>query len=115
MYATHIARLVLVTVMALFVTLSAQRVFPDDGGRPFTTTLLGANEVPGLGDPDGSDTATLRLNPGQEEICYELTTMSTSIMRNSPLARYGVNSPSSGCAAHTAAAGTRLPSTRQTI
>ena len=73
MYTTRVARLVLVTVMALFVTISAQRVFADDGGRPLTTTLVGANEVPGPGDPDGSGTATLRLNPGQEEICYELT------------------------------------------
>lgn len=48
-------------------------VLADDGGRPFATTLTGAAEVPGPGDPDGSGTAVLRLNPGQEEICYELT------------------------------------------
>ena len=45
----------------------------DEGGLPLSTTLTGAAEVPGPGDPDGSGTATLRLNPGQEEICYELT------------------------------------------
>ena len=43
------------------------------GGRPFTTTLTGAAEVPGPGDPDGIGTATLTLNQGQGEICYELT------------------------------------------
>ncbi|CAN5265604.1 CHRD domain-containing protein [soil metagenome] len=43
------------------------------GGAPQSTTLTGAAEVPGPGDPDGSGTASLRLNPGQEEICYELT------------------------------------------
>ena len=42
------------------------------GGRPFTTALTGAAEVPGPGDPDGSGTASLSLNPGQEEVCFEL-------------------------------------------
>ena len=45
----------------------------DDGGITFSATLTGDAEVPGPGDPDGSGTATLRLNPGQGEICYELT------------------------------------------
>jgi hypothetical protein len=43
------------------------------GGRPFSTTLTGAAEVPGPGDPDGSGTAVLTLNPGQEQVCFELT------------------------------------------
>jgi hypothetical protein len=29
--------------------------------------------VPGPGDPDGSGTASLRFNPGQGEVCFELT------------------------------------------
>jgi hypothetical protein len=44
----------------------------DDGGRPFATTLTGAAEVPGPGDPDGSGTASIRLNHGQGEVCFEL-------------------------------------------
>ena len=44
-----------------------------EGGRPFTTALTGAAEVPGPGDPDGSGTASLRINPGQEEVCFTLT------------------------------------------
>ena len=44
-----------------------------DGGRKFETDLTGAEEVPGPGDPDGSGTAILRVNPGQRRICYELT------------------------------------------
>jgi hypothetical protein len=44
-----------------------------DGGRPLSTALTGAAEVPGPGDPDGSGTASLRLNQGQGEICYRLT------------------------------------------
>ena len=45
----------------------------EDGGRPLTTTLSGAAEVPGPGDTDGTGTFSARLNPGQEEICYTLT------------------------------------------
>ena len=51
----------------------------DHGGRLFTTTLSGAEEIDpitgalGAGDPDGSGSATLTVNPGQEEVCYELS------------------------------------------
>ena len=44
-----------------------------EGGRPISVELTGAAERPGPGDPDGSGTATFRLNEGQGEICYELT------------------------------------------
>ena len=44
-----------------------------DGGRTFTVEMTGAAEAPGPGDPDGSGTAVFRLNPGQGEICFELT------------------------------------------
>ena len=50
-----------------------QAVSAADGGRPFATTLSGAAEVPGRGDPDGSGTATLTVNPGRGEICFTLT------------------------------------------
>ncbi len=42
-------------------------------GRTLTTALTGAAEVPGPGDPDGSGTAKLRINPGTGVICYQLT------------------------------------------
>ena len=47
------------------------------GGRPFETTLTGAAEVnaagvPNQGDPDGTGTASITLNQGQGEVCYEL-------------------------------------------
>jgi len=50
----------------------------DQGGRLFTTTLSGDEEVDpvtgalGAGDSDGSGLAALTVNPGQQEICYEL-------------------------------------------
>lgn len=43
------------------------------GGRPLSTTLTGAQERPGPGDPDGIGSAELRLNHGQGTICYTLT------------------------------------------
>jgi hypothetical protein len=46
---------------------------PDEGGgRPFTVQLSGAQEAPGPGDPDGSGRASLRLNPGQERVCFQI-------------------------------------------
>ena len=58
----------------LFVSLIAIALFAygDGGGRPFSTTLAGANEIPGPGDPDGSGEAVLQLNPGQGEVCFQL-------------------------------------------
>ena len=44
-----------------------------NGGRPLTATLTGEAEVPGPGDPDGSGTANVRVNPGQGCISYDLT------------------------------------------
>src|SRR5687768_4553980 len=56
----------------------AAPAFADDGGRPFSTTLSGAEEctnlgVCGIGDPDGTGTADLRINPGQEEVCFTIS------------------------------------------
>lgn len=45
----------------------------DDGGRPLSAEMTGAQEAPGPGDPDGSGTAVMTVNPGQTEICYTLT------------------------------------------
>jgi CHRD domain-containing protein len=41
-------------------------------GRPFTTTLTGADERPGPGDPDGTGTASITLNQGKGEVCFHL-------------------------------------------
>ena len=47
------------------------------GGRRLETPLSGAEEVDAngnvVGDADGTGTASLTLNPGQEEVCFELT------------------------------------------
>ena len=57
-------------VAALVLSVGA---LAEDGGRPFTTALTGAAEVPGPGDPDGSGTALLRLNRGLGQVCFELS------------------------------------------
>jgi len=44
----------------------------DTGGRKLQTSLTGAAEVPGPGDPDGSGTAQITVNPGQNQVCYKL-------------------------------------------
>ncbi len=60
--------------VAVIVALAALTIVTTGmaGGAPQSATLTGAAEVPGPGDPDGSGSASLRLNPGQGEICYEL-------------------------------------------
>jgi hypothetical protein len=67
--------LVLASAAALVVPVLtfAPSATADDGGRPFTVALTGAAERPGPGDPDGSGTARLSVNPGQAEVCYTLT------------------------------------------
>lgn len=45
----------------------------EDSGRPLSATLTGAAEVPGPGDADGAGTATIRLNQGKKQVCYELS------------------------------------------
>jgi hypothetical protein len=74
--------LLLATIVALALAgpaAAAKLGGADQGGRLFTTTLSGAEEVDPItgaleaGDPDGSGLATLTVNPGQSEVCYELS------------------------------------------
>ena len=57
-------------VAGISFVLSAQ---DQQGGRPLNIMLTGAAEVPGPGDPDGTGTARITLNPGKSQVCYELT------------------------------------------
>lgn len=45
----------------------------DDGGRPLSTTLTGAEEAPGPGDPNATGQADLTLNQGQNEVCFDIS------------------------------------------
>jgi hypothetical protein len=64
---------VFLLICALAVAAVSTGAEAANGGRPLRTPLVGAEEVPGPGDPDGSGSATLRLNPGRERICFQLT------------------------------------------
>jgi hypothetical protein len=43
------------------------------GGRPLSTTLTGAEEVPGPGDADATGQADLKLNQGKERVCFDVS------------------------------------------
>ena len=60
--------LLIVSIVALALV-----AYGDDGGRKFTVVLTGAEEAPGPGDPDGIGLAVLRLNPGTEQVCFDIT------------------------------------------
>ncbi|MFP5342100.1 MAG: CHRD domain-containing protein [Candidatus Limnocylindria bacterium] len=42
------------------------------GGRPHTTTMSGAEEAPGPGDPDGTGWAGITVNVGLGRVCWWL-------------------------------------------
>ncbi len=60
---------ILTVVLAFLVSVGPAGA---NGGRPLSATLTGAAEING-GDLDGSGTATLTLNEGQGEICFNFT------------------------------------------
>lgn len=43
-----------------------------EGGRPLSTTLTGAEERPGPGDPNATGRADLRLNQGRKRVCFHI-------------------------------------------
>lgn len=59
-------------MLLLATGLAAAR--SGERGRRVSASLTGTLEIPGPGDADGSGRATLRLNPGREEVCYKLST-----------------------------------------
>ena len=60
-------------MVAVALTVFALTSLAAAPGLTFTTTLSGAAEVPGPGDPDGSGTTTLMFFPGREEVCFEIS------------------------------------------
>lgn len=68
------AKLLAATLLgsATLITVAALAEPVANGGRKLTTTMTGANEVPGPGDSDGTGTARVVVNYGQKRVCYEL-------------------------------------------
>lgn len=63
-----------VLVTGVVVILGAGPVaVADDGGRPLSTTLTGAEEAPGPGDANATGQAELTLNQGQNEVCFDIS------------------------------------------
>jgi hypothetical protein len=58
--------------MALALLTSMPWVMAQELGKA-TAKLTGAAEVPGPGDPKGSGTIQVTLNPDKGELCYELS------------------------------------------
>jgi CHRD domain len=73
-HVTRKARLFsILLILILGITLVFASTAFAASTRSFTTTLTGAAEVPGPGDPDGSGVAKIRLNPGDGEVCFKLS------------------------------------------
>jgi hypothetical protein len=52
--------------------LAALPATAAEGGRPLNTMLTGEAEVPVKGDPDGTGTASVRVNVGKMRVCVDL-------------------------------------------
>jgi len=86
-------RLSILLIIVLVVNASAVAA-GGGGGAPRVTTLSGAEEV-GVGDPDGSGFASIRLNVGQATICWEISFggIDTPFAAHIHVAPAGVNGP----------------------
>ena len=62
----------LVSGLALAVVVAGIAA-ADDGGRPLSTTLTGAEEAPGPGDANATGQADLTLNQGLNEVCFDIS------------------------------------------
>ena len=63
--------IVLPTAAAAATMLASAGLAREDSGKRITVTMTGEEEVAD-GDPDGSGTATFRINPGTGQLCYTL-------------------------------------------
>lgn len=62
---------ILPAAFAAVALLTGAAIAQSDSGKKFEVALEGEQEV-GPGDPDGSGTASLRVNPGTGQLCYTL-------------------------------------------
>ena len=85
--------LVTILVMVGVLAYGTGRALADDGGRPIYVEMDGAQEAPGPGDPDGFGTASFTFNPGQGEVCYELTASNIVTATASHIHRAPAGSP----------------------
>ena len=67
-----VRRLVLCSAFAA-AAFGATAYAADVGGRPLYAVLTGEAEIPGPGDADGGGTARVTINPGKDQVCWDLT------------------------------------------
>jgi hypothetical protein len=65
---------ILMLTLMLFAFQNPQDIDepPGQEGRLFSARLRGEAEVPGPGDPDGTGSARVRLNPKEGEVCFRI-------------------------------------------
>ena len=64
--------IILPTAAAATAMLASAGLAREDPVKRFTISLSGAEEVPVSGDPDGSGTASIRINTRAGTLCYSL-------------------------------------------
>ena len=67
---SHRSRIVGLSLTISLIASFAFAAAASAGGRPLAANLLGENERPVLGDPDGSGWFEATFNPGTGEVCY---------------------------------------------
>ena len=60
-------------MLVLLLSLALASTAMAAGWTTLVTSMNGAREVPGPGDPDGTGWATVRLNIHQQMVCYEVS------------------------------------------
>lgn len=66
-------KLALVLSFTASAALIAGAAMAADSSRKLEATLTGANQVPGPGDTDGAGKASVTVNSGKNQICYDLS------------------------------------------
>lgn len=61
-----------VAAVAASAALIATSAAAHNGGRKLQASLTGGAEVPGPGDADGTGSARITVNSGQNQVCYKL-------------------------------------------
>ena len=61
-----------VPLVAVALGLAGCETLTEQVAETYTTTLTGAAEVPGPGDPDGSGTAEVSIADKVDNLCYEI-------------------------------------------
>jgi hypothetical protein len=89
----HASALLAVSVLSLSSLALVGPAGAADGGRPITVELTGAAERPGPGDPDGTGTATFRINPGLGRVCYTLSVADIATPTAAHIHRAPLDSP----------------------